>query len=310
MKKILKRQKKKITPKSLTKGVSFKYRKPARFSPVTTTYLVNRQIGRALNNFAENKYIALTPRVDDYPAPQAPDANGNTTTGIWATFHTIGQTPPAPWAGCFGLGGMRIAQGLGDDKRIGSRVFMKHTMVKYEVKMLNPINPQGLPSRTGPVEFRHLLLKRRINNSKPRYAATEITYTDNLFLDEENAEIGLTNNDLSQDRLYNLMVNKTDWIVIRDKRFTLQACEDANNYVSQRGFRHRKELWFKAPWTKRVTFPNDDSEPDDLDYHYLFITLARPLGTESPSDPGSVNGAINGGNWAVNVRGTTSYTDM
>ena len=291
---------------------TYRYRRPARLTRQNPRQVrFNRAVSRALNSYAETKYIALEPRIDNVPQPQAPDAAGNTTTGIWATFHTIGRTPPAPWAGCVALGGMQLQQGIADTQRIGSRVFLKHTMVKYEIKMLNPINPQGAPSTTGPVEFRHLLLKRRINNSKPAYAASEITYTDNLFLDEEGAEIGLTNGFLTQDRLYNLMVNKTDWIVVRDKRFTLQACPDGNNYASSRGFRHRKELWFKAPWSKRVNFPNDNSEPDDLDYHYLFITLARPLGALDPIPAAGVpNGYVNAGNWVCNIRGTTSFTDL
>lgn len=290
---------------------TYRYRRPARMVRQNPRQLrFNRAVSRALNSYAETKYIALQPRVDNTPQPQAPDALGNTQTGIWATFHTIGRTPPAPWVGCVGLGGMQLQQGIADTQRVGSRVFLKHTMIKYEVKMLNPINPQGEPDVTGPVEFRHLLLKRRINNSKPAYSST-VTYTDNLFLDEENAAIGLNNTDTTQDRLYNLMINKVDWIVVRDKKFTLQACSDASNYVSDRGFRHRKELWFKAPWSKRVAYPNDNSEPDDLDYHYLFVTLARPLGALNPIPAAGVpNGYINAGNWVCSVRGTTSFTDL
>lgn len=262
--------------------------RPTRLQYSRRTYKKNTKIANALSMFSEKKYKGLTD-VDE-------DAPNQITVGSIAYWngYVLGQTVPTTWISGIGawqpLDGFRFVQGIGNNSRDGRFMFLNNTTINCSVHM----NSQ--PRNTPPVQFRMVVFKARRATTP-----TGVSYnpSETLFLDTngnvQGHNAGMVGNDLMLQPL-----NRRDWIIIQDRKFTLQAplatatTESASFQGKYPSFR-RMRLNFNHKI--KSAFGSTD-QPEDYDYNFGIVIYASGVGRDVQADQ-----------WEFNLRGTTSAFD-
>lgn len=262
-------------------------RLPTRLQYSRSNFRKNARIANTLAMFSEKKYKGLTD-VDE-------DAPNQITTGSIAYWngYVLGQTVPPTWIAGIGawqpLDGFRFVQGIGNNSRDGRFMFLNNTTINCEVHM----NQQD--RNTPPVQFRMICFKARRATTP-----TGVSYnpSDTLFLDTngnvQGTNAGMVGNDIMLQPL-----NKRDWIILNDKRFTLQA--PMGSSVESSSFQGKyptfKRMRLSFVHKIKAAFGATD-QPEDYDYNFGIVIYASAVGRD-----------VNANQWEFNLRGTTSAFD-
>lgn len=283
--------------KVVSRRGKFRFRKrqlPARFRANRRKYYRNRSVLKTIRNIAETKLIQINDQNLTLPHATA-------NSGVYYQSFVLGPKPSS-WtdSNMVALGGTTIAPGLTPQNRVGKSVFFRQTIIKMQIEM-DFVNT-GYP----PINFRLLVVK-------PRGYAIPAGKTDlpstTLFMSQLGNNVGYltTGTDaMSSFEYATNLLNKRDWIVYRDQKFTLShpmRSDSDGGYVGYSGkYKIQKFFNIKLPHWKKTRMTTTDNLPEDFDASYLILVFAESAkGTTSSFLPY---------NWCINMRGTTSFTDL
>ena len=255
----------------------------ARFAFSQRRYRKNKRNSKALSSLAETKLLATTQFNEIVPKA--------IQTGAIAYYssYIMCDRPPG-WDPQFNnLAGIQTVQGLGGNNRIGDYVYFKKTHVNFQID----INETS--SYTGPIEFRMICAKARTGVLPVGYTYTPST---TLFLNNVGAPIGHATSGVNGMDLMLQPLNRRDWVVHSDKRFTLSSPDTAGggmNYF----YPSRKNVLLNLPYYAKTRINSSSGFPEDLDTHYIVMIYASSIGKDRVAS-----------DWEVSVRGTTSFSDL
>jgi len=271
---------------------------------------VARQVSKAMSSYGENKFrgdsilcLPPTPKpVGSQPLTYAFINTGRSIAGILPEF-TAGNT----------LDLFKFPQGDGSNERNGNSMFIRHTHLKGEIQMLpvqaNSANSAALNST---VEFRMMVVKA---NRKYNPLGKFPDPGKQLFLTTENDSIGYDNVGTSVYAYMNQPINKRQFLVYKDTKFTLSppsvlldsdssGIESVNLQNSK--YPIKKKFSLKLPINRKCQFSSDSTadqeRPTNLDGEWLVIIQAVP----SAYCDAQVSATKS---WALNIQGTTTARD-
>lgn len=258
-------------------------RKPARFDVSRSVYRKNKRVSSMMSRMSETKLIPTIPFNET-----APKTIQTGAIAYYAPF--IMCNVPAGWDTNFNnLAGIQTAQGLGGSgNRVGDYIYLKKTHVNFQID-INETN-----AYQPPVEFRMIVAK-----AKMAVLPAGFTYTPSttLFLNQVGFPVGHTTSGINGMDLMLQPLNKRDFVIHTDKKFTLSSPSTGGagmNYY----YPSRKNCIVNLPYYSKTRISTSTNLPEDLDTHYFVIFYASAIGKDRPAS-----------NWEVSVRGTTSYTD-
>lgn len=261
----------------------------ARFAQSRFRYRKNRLIAKKLSQFGETKLQAGVSF--DEQAPFA-SANVNAPNFRYLGF-CMGARPTAWDPQIQQVYGTNIGQGVGRNHRVGDYVYLRKARVSMNIDM-NMVDAAVRP----PIQFRVLQLKSRRAVTP---AGTVRDPGNDIFLGPAGEIYGYATLATSKNSYdyYNAMINKADWVVARDFKFTLSSPNDVPNSVGYSGkYPCSKNVVFNCGYWKKTRY-NSSNAPTDIDPSWLMLVLAKPIGKDHPPD-----------NWEVNLRSTISWTDV
>jgi len=280
-------------------------KKPSRLRVSSTRTAVTRAVSHALNNFSENKFCGY--RTSCQKPVEKPIGSQPLSYMFYNTGEAMSSLPNYNPMNMFHFP-------LGDEnfERNGQYMYLKDTMITMELQML-PNAPSDLPAGYQPeVDFRFMVVKANRKFDK-LFKSKDPGST--LFLTPFNNDIGYDSPTLSTFELMNNLINKKNWLVYRDWKFTLAtpaldysaptAPTGVVNNASQR-CPTKKLIKLKLPTWKKTHFVNSEkpleNTPDNLDTQWLIIVQATYTShcendTKAPE------------NYRLNMIGTTSARD-
>lgn len=224
-----------------------------------------------------------------------PGATPNNTNVYWKGY-CLTDVPTAWTSGLFNLSGMNPAQGVTGNTRIGDYVYFRRTAVQMEIA--TEFTNSGKP----PLQFRVVVVKARQAHVP---AGTTDAPGSTLFLDNIGNAQGITTSGsptMTSFEFQNNLINKRDWIVYRDQKFTLShpARSDSDGgFIGYSGkYPIKKNFRFNLNHFKKTRI-GVSNLPSDYDGHYVIMIFA----SNATSEPGTPD------QWKITMRGTTSYTD-
>ena len=292
--------KKKEAWKKFNKALFSKKKKyPARFAQSKSRYVINKAISNTLNRISETKYLPLRKINDD--GPKFCTDNLTTYYGM-----TIGNDLPSAWdPDITRVGGIECSQGTQGNERNGDYIYLKKTHMSLQIDMKRLNSAQGQPGMM-PYEFRVVVCKLRRSISP---AGVVKSPQSTLFLEIDNSDFGYksTNVNLTGTEVFRQPLNKRDWVILKDQRFTLSpppyvpdppaTAQQSQSYYSQK-YPVSKNLRYDLPYYKKVQYVNDLDRPTDIDYHYCVFVFAKCYDKSIPADQ-----------YKISMRGTTTYQD-
>lgn len=256
---------------------------PARARFGRRTFNRNKAIAKFTNNLSETKLLPTTVYNE---LPSIPIQLGAIATYVGFVMNDI----PSGWDSSLNkLGGIGMGQGLTGSQRIGNYVYLKKTHLNLQVD-INETSQSYQP----PNEYRLLVVKQR--GSVIPAGLTDTPQTS-LFLNTIGAPQGYTTGGFNGMDCMLAPVNKRDWVVFRDQKFTLSTPSTAGGGMNYK-YPSRKNLMINLPYWAKTRYHPTTNLPEDLDTHYLVYLFASAIGKDRSSN-----------NWEVTTRGTTSYSD-
>lgn len=220
---------------------------------------------------------------------------------------------------CTAVGGYDIQQGAENNELVGKFGKITSTLQNIYIQMNATTNPGGTASArlsaAMPHQFRMIQVKARRDNSiaptvGPDSNALTPRLTDNLFLSLAGEESGLTN-DWASLELFDAIVNKSKWTVLKDTKFTLAANTvygaaaayptSVKQYPNMKKFKcYLPKPKGKTRWSFQVG--TSVTYPQPVDYNYIVhtIILCRVMGTPA---------GFTSDNWCVQTNGHTVLID-
>lgn len=265
---------------------------PARLRFNRAKYNKSKTVSKVLNAITENKIVAVN-NVNE----GAPGAIQLGAKAFEKTF--VLNTVPTGWSGSTtALGGIQILQGTTSNQRVGNYVYLKKTHITMEIEA----QPVASDAQPVPKQFRVIVFKQR----RSVMPTGRTVYPQNtLFLDTAGDHFGHATAGKNGSDLMLQPLNKRDWVIYKDAKFTLtnpQLYNEAGtaaswNWTNQK-YGSYKKMTFNLPHFKKTHYNSDTNVPDDLDTHYGIIIYAKALGKDYNAD-----------DWEVNLRGSTTYSD-
>ena len=246
-----------------------------------------------LNAIAETKLLPINRQVTVSPAEIS---TGNET--YYKAF--VVGSKPAAWTGIYnGLGGVSISKGDSSNERDGNYVYMQKTHVNFNIDARN----QNAGTRP-PMQYRVICGKSKRANTPAGYT---IDPTTSLFLNEGGTKFGHSSAGVDGSDIMMQPLNKRDFFIKSDKKFTLSPFMGALASGAQAGgysgyYPTTKDMVYNLGYYKKTRYEDAGSFanlPSDLDTTWFIIAYARSQSTGS-----------NANDWTVNVRGTTSFKDV
>lgn len=238
------------------------------------------------NQLAEVKLIPTNVYNELGPGPIA--------VGAWAYYvGFVLQSLPTGWDGSLNnLSGIDVAQGLTGSTRIGNYVYYKKTHLSLQVDM------NALVYSAPPIEFRFVVLKSR-QSVMPAGSTDQPQLT--MYLNTVGAQQGYQTPGFNGMDLMQQPLNRRDWVIFRDQKFTLSSPmmtdSDGGNVGYSGKYPCRKNLHVNLNHWKKTRL-SAANLPTDYDAHYLIYIFASAIGKDHTA-----------ANWEVSTRGTTSFTD-
>lgn len=291
--------------KSTSRPRQTRTRQPSRLVVSRKRYSKNRAVSRQQATYGENKFkgsnnSCLTP----VPKP----AGSQPLTYVFqnASNSIAGVLPEFTNARAMGL--YSFPKGDDNNERNGDYMYIRQSYLKLEVQML-PVDTDQLPATlNATTDFRLMIVKA---NRKYNPLTKFPDPGQKLFLDTENNGFGYDDTTASSFEYMNQPINKRDFIVYADKRFTLSppsvVLDDSttNELVSLQNprFSTKKQFNIKLPVWKKCHFDNDLSVPDNMDGQWLLICQAIPSAYCDATATAPPR------NWVLSSYGTTSARD-
>lgn len=261
----------------------------ARFAYSRRRNMAGRRLSNMLNKIGETKLIACTQVNELEPTAIQTGAKA------YSACFCMG-TKPAAWGGTWQqLDGIKIEQGDTAQSRDGAYVYLDHTRLSFN------IDTTYSTTYRPPTQFRVVVGKAR-RGTNPA-GITQNPSTD-LFIDEignawGHATAGKNGTDLMLQPL-----NKRDWYVMSDRKFTLSTpLEDsAGGYTGK--YPTSKNFVCRLPYAKKTKYGSSAAGalqdfPLDIDSSYFVCIYARSEQKDTTARA-----------WEVNVRGTTCFKDI
>lgn len=264
--------------------------RPARLRYSRRTYRKNSKVASTLAQFSEKKY---SPFADVTEQTSSQTSAGSITTR-WLGF-CMGTTIPATWIAPVGtwepLEGFTYTQGINNNSRDGRFMFLNSSTINCEIDM----NSQT--RNTPPEQFRFIVFKARRATTP-----TGVSYnpTTSLFLKPNGDTWGHDTMTSGADLMLQPL-NKRDWIIVRDMKFTLQAPMGPSTESSSfQGtvYPSFKRISMNLNHKIKSAFQDTTDEPTDFDYRYGLVIYSTMVGKDAPA-----------GSWEFNLRGTTTAFD-
>ncbi len=268
-------------------------RKPrvARFAASKPRYFRNRRYARQISKFSESKLLALTPVEEQAPVAIQVGA----IAYYWAGCLNVQPTgwgfsaPAAPGQLLQNLGGIQLARGVTAQERVGDYVYYKKTHAVIQVDM------NATSALQDPIEFRFIIAKSR-GLANP--AMTGYIPSSSLFLNSLGNAIGHFTGGVTGTDLMLQPLNKRDWVIFRDQKFTLTAPQIVNGGGFNGKYPSRKNLIVNLKHYAKAKISNTNNQPKNLDTTYVMYLYASAIGKDRDANV-----------WEVSLRGTTSYVD-
>ena len=259
-------------------------KKPARFAVSTGKYRRNKALSSKMSSMSETKLISLSQMRNVVPLA----IQGGVNVKAYYSSYILTSLPPGWDPYMNNLGGIQTTQGLGGHNRIGDYIYLKKTHMVFQIDMNETSN------YTAPIEFRFIVAKARTGVLPVGYTYTPKT---TLFLKEDGSPQGHGTSGIDGTDLMLQPLNKRDWVIYKDHKFTLTTPDTAGggmNYF----YPSRKNIFLNLPHYAKTRINTSTNLPEDLDTHYVVMIYASSIGKDRPAD-----------DWEVSVRGTTSFTD-
>lgn len=287
-----------------------KFRRQARFNVSSSQYNLNKRISQQMSRMSETKLIACNPinRLAANGQAQSLITTGSPAIATVCAWRGILASVPNNWdAGLNDLAGIFTTRGDADNQHVGSYIYLKKTHISMQIDMTFGDNAKP------PVQFRVVVAKAR--QSVTPAGTTE--YPQNtLFISPQGPASGWESLGLQAMDSFTIMnqpLNRRDWTILRDQRFTL-AHPFRQNFTVVNGSKSdyvvptsigysgkypcRKNLVFNLPHYAK-TRVNSDGHPLNYDSRYMIYIFATSIGSAAHAPDG----------WTVAARGTTSFTD-
>lgn len=283
-----------------TRKTSNKSTQPSRNRVSRKRYTVAREVSKQLANYGENKFQGFSGSC----LPPTPKPAG--AQPLTYVFLNAGETiAPLPEMNPMNL--FQFKQGDANTERNGDNMYIRQSYLKMEVQML-PINtdltPQSLNATT---DFRLMLVKA---NRKYNKFGKFPDPGQKLFLNTQNDSFGYDGTTATPFLYMNQPINKRDFLVYCDKKFTLSPPSvilDAGNNditnVQNPKYAIKKQFNLKLPVWKKCHFDNDLDTPDNLDTQWMLIVQAVPSAYCDAIDTAPNK------NWVLSCYGTTTARD-
>jgi len=273
---------------------------PARFNTSKKRYVKNRKLSKNVSKFIETKYNPCREVNEQLPQP--------IQLGAIAYYeaYILGNSVPAGWdTNIIPIDGISTTQDTGGiADRIGNYIYLKKNHFSLEIDMKSAVSIlQGTPL----VEFRVVVTKQRRAVIPSGQTKTPQT---SLFLELNNNPFGYQTGGTNGTDLLRQPLNKRDWYILHDKKFTLSSpptVEPGSGPQPQTYstfYRSNKKMVFNLPFYKKVRYAPPAggslfSNPTDIDYFWSVFIFARPVDKDTSAL-----------NWETNVRAVTTYNDV
>lgn len=262
-------------------------RMPLRTRSGRKTIRKNKRVSKMLTPYAESKLSGVSSLNEASPSSIALGAQAYKYT------FCLGNFTPGTWGGFGALGGFAYPQGVDITSRVGNYMYLKNTTLNLSVHMNQTIDHQM------PTQFRMIVFRARRASSP---AGVNYNPDQTLFLNQTGDRFGAGTALVNGNDLMLQPLNRRDWIIVSDKRFTLQNQLQPESSVTARGgvfYPTYKMFRINLKHNAKVHFSTGSSEPNDFDFHYGVAIYAARIGRDQ-----------NATGWEVNLRGTTSANDL
>lgn len=280
-------------------------KKPSRLRVSKTRYSVAKEVSRQLANYSENKFQGFSGGcLPPVPKPTGTQPltycflnAGESIAGILPEF-TAGQAMKL----------FNFPKGDDNDQRDGSYMYIRQSYLKMEVQMLPVFSETTPQAYNATTDFRLMIVKA--NRKYNKYGK----FPDpgqKLFLNTQNEPFGYDGTTATPFLYMNQPINKRDFLVYCDKRFTLSppsaVITDAqfqdNTSLQNPHYPIKKRLNIKLPVWKKTHFDDSTNNPDNLDTQWMIIVQAVPSAYCDAIDTEPNR------NWAFSCYGTTTARD-
>lgn len=255
-------------------------------------------ISKQVNKFIETKYNPC--RQVDLQNPQPIQLGAK----AYYEGYVIGNLPATWDTGLIAIDGISTKQGdAGVRERTGNYVYLKKNHFTLEIDMKPASDNLAATPLT---EFRVVVCKQRRAVIPTGQAPSP---QNTLFLNLDNSEFGYQTSNKNGTDLMRQPLNKRDWVIFTDKKFTLSAPPTVlagsglqpQTYSQKYG--SHKRMMFNMPFYKKTRYAPPAggslfSFPTDIDFHYGVFIFARPVNKDNPANQ-----------WQTNVRAVTTYQD-
>lgn len=276
-------------PKKKAKSVRPTRRYPARLAGSRINFQVAKAVSNAMNKVSENKIVSCTLVNEAGPAAIFTGSN------VYTKAFTVGNVPTS-WAGTTGLtpvGGMTMPLGDTHSERNGKYIYLQKTHITIKLDMDSVTNFQF------PCDFRVICFKsRRANNP----VGVSNRYDQTLFLDTAGNRFGHnTSASILGTDLMLQPLNKKDWSIRSDKKFTLTnpAVSGSDNTMGYAGkYPVNKTMVFDLPYYSKTEINPVSNAPSDLDTNYVIVCYASMNAQDDFASK-----------WEMSLRGSTIFKD-
>lgn len=307
---------KKKSSKSLKKKAKSKS-KPNRFkgSRVSSRYLLTRMVSKIMSNYGENKFRGNILECLN----SVPKASLGGTQPLSYHLINLGRNMAA-FAGTGWTNPMDLYQfPLGDAafQRQGRYMFLRKTHICMEIQMNQIADDANVSNNlNNQIQFRLMVVKanRKYQPYGEGSAGTARPNTS-LFLTSQNTAFGITDTTATTFEYVNNPINKRQFNVICDKKFTLSPpavswdnSQRSNINAANPRFPTKKTLHMDIPYYRKAFFQNDPTAslntPTNIDTQCMIILQAvRSSYCSTPIT------APLAGTYSLTVQGTTSCRD-
>ena len=274
--------------------------KPSRFAVSKKRYSVAREVSKQLQNYGENKFQGFAGGC--LPPQAKPLGSQPITYQFLNSSNALSLALPEYTP----MNLFYFPQGDQNDQRTGDYMYLRQSYLKLEIQMLPVDTDSTAPTLNATTDFRFMVVKaNRKNNPYGKFPDPG----GKLFLNTQNDAFGYDDTSASVFQSMNQPINKRDFLVYCDKKFTLSPPSsvlfDGQEMVSVQNSRYpiKKRFNIKLPCWKKTHFDNDTNVPTNIDSQWFIICQAVP---SAYCDAHETAPNLN---WVMSAYGTTSARD-
>jgi len=261
-----------------------------------------------ISNIAESKFQGV--RKDCLPTVAKPAGTARPMSYIFLNTGIDMSAAHAEFATPLNL--FQFPKGENNDERIGQYMYLKKSHLKISV-VCNPIIAAESASDlavNSPIDCRLMIVKANRKVSKLNFSPDP---GNSLFIDTQNSGFGFDETAGSINLLMQQPINKRQWLVYADRKFTLApatvevvSTATRSEYYAPTRHNHKYQMHIDLPMYKKTQFEDTTNTPDDQDTQWLIILqCVRQAHCYTPATGGNLRPE----NIVMEVLGTTSALD-